>query len=918
MKYLLSHPSAALFAATCLLLAGITPLRARNPEHLDVQFITISGYLDQGEYERGLVLVDLILDTFAPTSLDELGPSFGRFFYLKGLFLLATERYEDAAENFAICHKNFANRGALSATKPNPFVDEAIVRHISCLMALERYEEAAALFSRVDSAGLENTGDLWAWSLNRGLAMIRTGRERDGVEHLQNILKNTENPDITPSMRMEVIQLLAFHWADLATMEELRDFMKTFRPFYLAAPASDRRTANPVFLDTARRAYDDGHVDRCLMWLGFFDFAGAVADAKAEPSGTGETRSRPEEILASHLSLTAAVYLQLENPLGAIPAFEELTIRFPEHGQAAEHRYNLALTLVSAGLLPEALAIAKTFRNDFPESSLVPDLESTLLHLLLATHDLDETIAIARDILSRETTDDATETAAYALGIAFYRQERISEAEEALDAYAGRFSNGEHREQALYYLAACKYQLGKFDEAAQNLEDFVHTYRDGDLTSAALLLQARTFKQTGKNDEALARLQKILDDYPASPETAAANLLAAEITAASGASYHETRRSYEQTRQSALESNDPGTAREALKQLLYLAADAGDATGTAEYYEIFFAETEYSAMEAVDVLDAAWKLLCEAGRKTDVLERIETLLLTNGVDRKSPALTPLVEVYRKVLEHSPADFSPLTALAEAEDTPQPLQASLLMARIDLPEDGDQTEKDKLYNQLTDHIPGDQMSTYVITRLSRHYQQQGEQVKASELRDYLLETRSKEPGFEYVLFDEAQLGADSDDPEIRNASLQNFEQVADLTDDPELIERTRLGIARIHTRNEQWEKAQEAWGTYLSNRNWVFARAEANFEYARSLEEGGNPRQALGYYVSIYSNFEKQYDWSSRAYLRAALIMDAQGKRREALLILQDMMRRMHQVDHPVVERAKKQFNQWKNEFTQSP
>jgi hypothetical protein len=136
----------------------------------------------------------------------------------------------------------------------------------------------------------------------------------------------------------------------------------------------------------------------------------------------------------------------------------------------------------------------------------------------------------------------------------------------------------------------------------------------------------------------------------------------------------------------------------------------------------------------------------------------------------------------------------------------------------------------------------------------------------------------------------------------------------MTENEDLLEQSRLGIARMLSKQQKWAEAKEAWGTVLSNRSWVRARAEANFEFARSIEESGDPRTALGYYVSIYSNFEKQTEWSAPSYVRAALIMDGQGKRREALLILQDMLRRMHEQDHPAVDRAKELFNQWKNEF----
>jgi hypothetical protein len=281
-------------------------------------------------------------------------------------------------------------------------------------------------------------------------------------------------------------------------------------------------------------------------------------------------------------------------------------------------------------------------------------------------------------------------------------------------------------------------------------------------------------------------------------------------------------------------------------------------------------------------------------------------------------LADLVEAYRDLLSRPPADLSRLVELSSTSDTPSPLRAWLYVARIaSLPEDR-AAEREILFEALDNNIPREAMSSYVLTRLSEWYAAQGDPLTAAELREYLLETRRDEAGFEHVLLAVAQQESESNLPEVQTRALERFREVLERSeDDEELAELAQLGLARIHTKQEDWARAEKAWGRYLAERDWVAARAEANFGYARSIEGGGNTRKALGYYVSIYSNFAGQLDWSTQAYLRAARIMDAQGKRKEALLILQDMLRRMHTKDHPGVDEAKKQFNQWRDEFVNS-
>ncbi|MFP4156353.1 MAG: tetratricopeptide repeat protein [Opitutales bacterium] len=890
---------------------------AQDPDALDDQFITLSGYLDQGDYEQGLVLLDTILDGFARDARDTRGPVFGRFYYLKGLFQMAQGRYEDAAHSFSVCHEVFSNKTLRSGEAPNEFTDEALIRQVSCLIALERFDEAVPLFGEVDRSGLGSIGDHWAWLVNRGVVMIQTGREEEGIESLQDTLEN-DNPNITSSMRMEVIRLLARHWSGKAGIEETAAFVGRSRPIVEDAESADRGEANLFFIDAAREAFDQEDFGRSLLWLSLFDYQSALAAAATGAEGESAEPSDAGDLLSSYLALTAAIHSNLNSAPGAAAAYDALLERFPGHDQAANFRFNLALSQLNMGLIDRALESADALQADFPQHRLASEIDGVVVEALLISRQWEQAVEVADRILDRDTEESVAETAMYVRGVALLQLDRVEQAEAALDAYAARFETGAHHGPALYYLAAAKYQNTRMDAAARTLEDFMQAHAESPFASAALLLQARALVEAERVDEALQRLRRIAENYPDSEEATEAGLLEGQLLAQSDAPAGRVRRAYESAREAAMQSGDSRAASESLKRLLLLAVDSGDSARVSEYYDAYFSGGEYDDAEAAEIIVAAWEPLSELGRREELVERMEALLFKYGAERGSEQLADLVEAYRDLMRRSPSGRSRLVELSSMPDTPDPLRAWLYIARIEsLPDESSEADRSLLFEALAKNIPREAMSSYALTRLSEWYAQEGDPQQAAELRDYLLESRRGEAGFEHVLLAVAQQEAQSDIREVRIRARSRFQEVLDRSENDELMEQAQLGIARIHTKLEDWSRAEEAWGGYLSERDWVSARAEANFEYARSIEEGGDMRKALGYYVSIYANFAGQLDWSTQAYLRAARIMDAQGKRKEALLILQDMLRRLHTHDHPGVEEAKKLFKQWRDEFVQS-
>lgn len=896
-----------------LLLAVLVPVEwvnARNPEHLDEQYRTLNGYLQQGEIKQGMVLLDLILNEFGPTAAQEVGPSFGKFYYLKGLFLLAEQKVEKALPHFVTCHQTYANPPQSAA---NPVVDEALVRHIECLIALERYGQAPALLSRVDQKGLEKMSDQWAWFMNRGLVMIHTGKGAEGIAYFQRLLEDTTNPNVTPSMRMEVIRLLAVEWAGAASEQEVITFLDVARPIIRDATPLDRRLSNPFFLDAARLAFDAQQSALSLRWLSVFDRAEVLEQIK-EPDPENGRPNPGEELLKGHLALTATVYQTLGNPLGALPVLEEMIRRYPKEEQTPQLMYNLAVGQVSAGLYGGALRTALALRETYPDNPLAGELESTILELLVATGEWTLALDVAEGIMARGQADPATEMAGYVLGMNAYEAGDYGKAQQMFQQLVTQGLSGAYASHIQYYLAATKVQLEDWKGAAEILEAFLADEQKPEWASPTLLLYAQSLLQDGRPLDAKAALENLLENHAGSAEEASASWMLAQLLAQTGTAPGEVGVMYEQALSSAQREGDAAMEKEALKGLLFLAADSGETEKASQLFDQFFQNPNRTVEDVLEVMDRAWDGLAAAGRSGDLQRRMEDLLKQEGSRRDSPRLRKVLNSYVAILERTPEGASRLGAFAKTPGLPVPLLSSLILLQAEaLPAD-DSEGRMNLYTELDQNLPLVQIPSYVLIRLARWQDEQGATDRAATIRNQVLETRQGEPGFELALLDAASVQAESEDPQQVALAKEWLQQVMATTQDPEVQEMAQLGMARVFSRTGEWKQAETAWETYLAERDWTAARAEANFEYARSIEEGGNPRKALGYYVSIYANFEGDLDWSSQAALRAARMIDLQGNRKDALLMLQDLLRRTRDQNHPGIEEARQQFRVWREEF----
>ena len=137
-------------------------------------------------------------------------------------------------------------------------------------------------------------------------------------------------------------------------------------------------------------------------------------------------------------------------------------------------------------------------------------------------------------------------------------------------------------------------------------------------------------------------------------------------------------------------------------------------------------------------------------------------------------------------------------------------------------------------------------------------------------------------------------------------------------EPAWVESVALETARAQVLRKRWAQAESGWRKYVSTPEWAQARAEANYELARCIDMQDRKDEALQQYTVTYVQYEGHIEWSSRAFLRAALMLEEAGERRKAFAVLDDMMNRLGTLSHPYVNRARTLHRRWQQDASFAP
>ena len=100
--------------------------------------------------------------------------------------------------------------------------------------------------------------------------------------------------------------------------------------------------------------------------------------------------------------------------------------------------------------------------------------------------------------------------------------------------------------------------------------------------------------------------------------------------------------------------------------------------------------------------------------------------------------------------------------------------------------------------------------------------------------------------------------------------------------------------------------REAWGVYLENRGWSRYAPEAKFRIAETFDKEGDQKKAMTNYARVFIEHAGKVEWSTKAYVRTAEILQSMGEDQKAYEILSLFIGRMgHMSEDPRIPIASK-------------
>ncbi|MEM0967963.1 MAG: tetratricopeptide repeat protein, partial [Verrucomicrobiota bacterium] len=446
-------------------------------------------------------------------------------------------------------------------------------------------------------------------------------------------------------------------------------------------------------------------------------------------------------------------------------------------------------------------------------------------------------------------------------------------------------------------------------------------YPNSGMVPAALYQCALSEFMLDQLEPSLAKAERVIREFGGSELVASAWNLRGDIFATEGRSFEEVEDSYLRGKEVA--DRTPGQAETAAYSLWQLEIQTVEVEqwDKAAKHLAEFEERHPNSGYRLDFLAASLPTLVATGRAEEGLDRLRRIVLEYG---DQPESQELAEMFGSYLEFTREHLSLEEAMKELEEfrlRPETsaaidgwLRIGLIELLSDAGEEGEEKARQQFFQLHARFEPANQ-SNYVTVQLARWLaRERGLPDEAKVLYDYILEERPGSSNYDYALVDTAELQANSSDPQQRQEAMQKYQKVLMEIPNEELRELATLGMARIHSKDEEFGKAKLRWEEYLDNREWTVSRPEANYQLAHCFDRLGNTSDALKIYVSVYANFPGHLDWSTRAYVRTAVILKEQGEDLKALLVLRDMIKRMGHHDHAVVTEAKKLFVTWRAEY----
>lgn len=909
--------------------------------------------IDTGKFDEGIAVVDTIISEYSSGAIEDFGPVFGHFYYIKGILLIRKKQYQAAIAPLKICYEKYNNDVLKKKVDPedtrlpNRFHIHALVQWAGCELALEKYADAATRYERAlaEDPRTEPPINRLEVQINLAKCYILSDRVAKGRDFLLSLLDAETLTD--PTKRM-IFMILVNNWAPLATTEEIRDVLYRYGDLIRNEELLSRHERNRYFAAQAGIGFEKDDPVRALLWYGMMGHPGSVMEHYSNRIASLKGRVVEDDLkpqldakiaelekemaplrkeYASMMLGIGAAHYQMESLSGSRATYKVLADNFPEIKQRPVILHNLVVCAVNLGRWKEAYQYGMIFFKEFPDHELKPSVARVLVEVIFLQEEYAEAHRVSVEV--REDMplgSDIRDIPDFVAGGSLYHLGRYEEAEVELGSYLENYPEGKRLEMVKFYFGASKVNLFKWQEGAVALDDFLENYPGSAMRPTALYLSGLAHLVLEDWDRSLLRIRELHTHYDNAPEIPASWNVKGDGLAGKGeATWDEISACHLEAKRLVEEDGrgDNEVAGYALRQLITGANDEEEWERSGAWFDEFMKRYQATAWRT-DAIVGALPALVKLDRKDEGRTLLEELVNEVGDRSGDPQLDELVGSYIDFLRENYTVEETIARLnnfpADPSPPPAPLRAWMAMGEIEVLKKADPDENKDQINQafyrLSALHEGGNLSNYTMVRLARwNLEERDKPADAEKIYDFILRERPQGEAVGWALVDTGKILSARDTTNSRQEAYGRFERVLNEVDRPGLREEAILGIARLKTRDEKWEEAQEWWEKYLENRAHNLARPEANYSYALCLDNLGKEAEAMKAYVNVYVIHAGHFDWSTKAYLRAANMRKDDGELVDALKILQDMLQRMgHEDTHPGVIEAKKLFDQWRNEL----
>jgi len=927
----------AVFVASFVLVS--TPSQAQDSEAVTSYlsgFKNASTYIRKQDFAAGLKEIDEVIAKVGEGAIDSVGPIFGHLYYLKGVCHANLDQVDEAITAFRTCTETYKNipEKVAKTQRPNGYIGKARAQLGAAYMVRGDFKAAVTTLEQAMKDGGNNRGDV---SLNFAKSLVKTGDAR-GKRMLQNTITNKDAPSAS---RLESLLILCEDWAFETPTEEIVPFFGQYRSHIATIPQHLRLRGNQRLHRLARNSLAQQDSEKALLWFSLLQDPDRALDAYRHRLAEFRAMKDEQETLKSRIKLLedeigsqeelaeavqidrAATYLSATDYPGAQAVYRFLV----DHRKDLEARptllHNLLVCDIQRANYADAATHAAVFFDEYPEHEVLPDVARMYSDALFAKGDFNDCFAVATEKRGAfEVGSDRREPLDYNVAASLFQMGRFEDAEAEFDKFIETYPAGARLHNALFFQGATKVERRNWDAGARILDTYCQNYPDGNLRPTALYLSALSYLQSDLLDEALVRATEITEKYPASPEVAVAHNIRGDVLIGIGeAPIKEIKECFSSGKAAAEANSDAPAAAYALWQLVGLASFEERWEDVGTLFNEFQDKYPDSPFH-VELLVASLTGLGQIDRAHQAIDLLEKAILQYGTSAVSPELSELFGTYAAYLREQIPALEVLDRLDEfpgPDPLPLPIQGWLEMAKVETKDiiqpRPPQKEINTHFYRMKIEVERPNLANYCLLKLARWESEVRKKPEdAREHYKFLVDERKGQAGYEFALFDIAVLDAESEEEPVRREALNRMEELLKDYEAPELVEAATVEIGRLHVSLGQWNEAKDWWESYLRNRSWSSARAEANYNVARAAEEAGNQGEALKLFVSVYVNFPGQLRWSTDAYIRSAKILKAQGKDEKALLVLRDMIVRMRKMEHPAVEEALDLFLKWRTEY----